>query len=483
MDARTAQVCLTGRGLTVDAVERLSTGDVEVTTTPEALDGVEGAAAMAEELAAARSVYGRTTGVGANRSVVVPPDRLDGHSLRILRSHAGGAGRLLSVEETRGAVAIRANQLLGGGSGASRGLVEALVRSINLGAVPVMHEQGGAGTGDMTAMAELGLALVGEKPWRVGTCPPVALARGDGLVVIESNAATLSVSCLALRAADRLLQSASLVAATTFVALRGNREACAEPVHAARPHPGAVEVAGRLRELVGAPGAGPARLQDPFALRCVPQVHGTAVHAAQDLRATIEIDLNATSENPLFLPSTGEVFHHGGFHGAPLAVALDRLRLAVLPVAQMAASRLAALNEPGLTGLRPFLAGADDGSSGTLILEYTAASALAAVRTAVTPAVTGHAVLSRGLEEHASFASAGALQLRALVDDFRTVLACELVAAVRALRQRPDRLDGVSPELASFAATASAALPADLEDRPLDGDVVIARDLVGGPSA
>jgi histidine ammonia-lyase len=237
-----------------------------------------------------------------------------------------------------------------------------------------------------------------------------------------------------------------------------------------------------MRRLLGRPEHVPARIQDPYGLRCLPQVHGPALDAAAGLHATVAIELNAAAENPLISPDSDDVFHHGGFHVGVLALAGDRLRLAVLQTAQLSSARLGALAEPALTGLRPFLADGEQGSSGTMILEYTAASALAALRHAAYPVLLGHAVLSRGEEEHASIPIQCAHQLELAAEQYSSVLATELLAAVRALRMSGGVPSGVSGELATFVEAALDGLPDSLEDRPLDGDIEIARGLLAdGP--
>ncbi|MDG4866232.1 aromatic amino acid lyase, partial [Streptomyces sp. T-3] len=186
------------------------------------------------------------------------------------------------------------------------------------------------------------------------------------------------------------------------------------------------------------------RVQDPFGFRCFPQVHGPAMEAWAGLGDVLAIDLNSAAENPLigWDEATGApvAHHHGGFFAAPLTLALDRLGLAVLSTARLSTARLSGLGRPELTGLRSFLADGASAGSGLMILEYGATAALAELQTGATPAGLGHAVLSHGMEEAASFATQAARKTLRLVDAYRLVLGCELVAAVRALRQR-----GIAP--------------------------------------
>ncbi len=189
------------------------------------------------------------------------------------------------------------------------------------------------------------------------------------------------------------------------------------------------------------------------------------------------MEINAAAENPLIAPADLAAYHHGGFYQAQLALALDHFRLAVTQVARLSTSRLSTLNEPAYTRLRPFLADHEPASSGVMILEYAAGAALGDLRAFSAPASLGHAVLSRGVEEQASFASLAARQTLRACDAYRLVAGCELVAAVRALRQRDLRPDPGLPAGRALA-LAEAVLDDDPADRPLTHDVTTAAALL-----
>lgn len=308
-----------------------------------------------------------------------------------------------------------------------------------------------------------------------GLPAPVALRPGDALALLSSNALALGQAALACHDLTLLLRAAHAVAALSLLAVSGATEAYAAPVHAVRPYPGPARAAAEVRRLLALPDRPPPgggrRIQDPYGFRAFPQVHGAALDAAERLRHVVETEINCPTENPLIAPD-GTAYHHGGFYAAPLGLALDGADLALLGTAQLSAARLSALGRADLTGLPAFLAEGPAGSSGTMILEYTAHSALAELRASAAPASAGHAVLSHGLEEAAGFASQAARQALRAVEAYRTVLACELVVAVRALRLSP-----APPDLPAFA-LASAALPGGTEDRPLTADVAAAADLL-----
>lgn len=481
VDTPTGIVVLDGESLPVADVVRLARGTVRPVPGTEAMKRVESSWDAARELAASGRVYGRSTGVGANRNESVPSGAATDHGLRLLRSHAGAIGDPLPAGEVRAMLAVRANQLLAGGAGLRPTVVTALCDALGSGAHPVVHEFGSVGTGDIAALAQMGLALAGEHPWQGGT-PPGAqpLDNNDALALISSNALTLGQSALALDELRRLVAATQVVAALSLLAVDGSFEAYAEPVHAARPHPGSYAVAARSRRLLGAPERPTpplGRIQDPYGFRCVPQIHGPAYDAADLLERTLAVEINAAAENPLICPADMAAYHHGGFYMAQLVLALDHFRLAVTQTARLSTSRLSALNEPALTRLKPFLADGEAASSGVMILEYAAGAALGDLRAFSAPASLGHAVLSRGVEEQASFASLAARQSLRAGRAFRYVVGCELVAAVRALRQRDLRIDPDLPVGRAFD-LADAVLDPDLADRPLTDDVETAAALL-----
>ena len=441
-------------------------GPMDVELTDEARERIARSRVVAETVAARQAVYGRTTGVGANRHVAVREADLRAHSVRLLRSHSGGVGDALPDEVVRATLLIRLAQIAAGGGGHRPEIADALAAILRAGPLPVLRDLGGIGTGDLTLLAQLGLALAGEGEWTApppgadappgddagGAAASVEIEPGDALALMSSNAATHAAAALAWADARELLDAGLGIAALAFHALDGNREAFAEQIAAARPLPGLAAVSERLRMLT-ADAPRPARIQDPFGLRCLPPVAGALHDALAALHEILAVEINAAAENPLV--AGDEVFHNGGFHAASAALALDTARLALVPFADLALARLSALMEPELTGLAPFLSAGVPGSSGLMIAEYVGADALARLRALAVPTTTGGISISRGLEEHASFAWQGAQQARAAVGHLRTLLALELVAATRALEGAP----GDDAEIAADVARAEAELP------------------------
>jgi histidine ammonia-lyase len=474
-------VIIDGRHLRRPDVVAVARGHPPVHLAAAGRARAHAASQLAARIAAVRPIYGRSTGVGANRIETVTDDAA-GHGLRLLRSHASGTGELEPPDRARAMMVVRLNQFAAGGSGVDPTVLDALVDALDTGAVPAVHQVGAIGTGDLCALSDLGLALCGDRAWWTGDAPVVTLSSSDALAMISSNAATIGEAVLAQADLDALLRASEVVAALSFVALGGAAEAYGSPVQNARPHPGQLLVATRMRRLLGLGPTSRAgrRLQDPFSLRAVPQVHGTAVDAVERLGTVLDVEINARAENPLLDLATSDAWHNANFHTGYLAHALDSARAAVYPVAELSAARLGDLVDPDFTGLAPFLADGPPGSSGVMALEYVAQDGVASLRHTTLPATLGSAVISRGLEDHASYSTHGARLATVCVSALRVVLAAELVAAVRALEMGeadPDR-PLTSSSLRSAYLQATAVLDARRADRSLSADLAAAQELL-----
>ncbi len=485
---------LDGRTLSCEKVRALARGTTTATVSRAGRQRAAAAASTAAQLAASRGIYGRSTGVGANRDQQVAVGDTQAHGLRLLRSHAGGGGPLIAAEFSRAMLVVRVNQIAAGGSGVDPGVFDPLLEVVNSGLAVAVPRYGAIGTGDLTALAVTALCLLGERDWLPSQArqPRFALASADALAFLSSNAATVGEAALACADLDELLGAAVLIAALSHRAVTASVEPYAEPVQAAKNYRGQRVVAAMLRGLLadavaggalaaGVPGGRPravstARIQDPYGYRALPQVHGPALDAVAGAGRAVAVELNAAAENPLIDVAGRAVWHNGNFHAAYTGLALDAVRAALFQTAALSAARLGTLVEPAFTGLAPFLATDRAPSSGVMILEYVSHSAVADIRRLAAPAALGSAVLSRGVEEHAGFATQSARATTEVVDAYRIVLACELVAAVRALRLRGLRPG--SPVLGAAFELVAAALPEDTSDRPLDADLAIAQTLL-----
>ena len=492
-----SRIIIDGASLTCDAVVAVARDEAPVTIAAGAVTAARAAWETARVVATRRPVYGRTTGVGANRSVGLAGDELAGHGLRLLRSHAAGSGPLQPPDLGRAMLVTRLNQIGAGGSGVNPAVLDVLADALNRGFTPPVPLYGAIGTGDLTALASTGLCLIGERAWRTGTGPPprFPLRPAEAPGFMSSNAATLGEAALACHDLRGLVSSAVVIAALSLLAVRGSLEPYAPAVHRDRPA-GQQRVARRMRALLAGPGlastglastglAGPAhepaRIQDSYGYRAFPQVHGPAADTLEYAARVVTGELNAASENPLVDPGGETVWHNGNFHAAYVGLALDSARAALFQTAALSAARLGTLVEPSLTGLQAFAADSP-ASSGIMILEYVAQSAVADLRRFATPAALGSAVLSRGVEEHAGFSTQSARASTDAVAAYRAVLACELAAAVRVLRMQ-DRAPAAGGPLRSAFEAADAVLDPRTADRPLDADLSAAEGLLGGYAA
>ena len=470
---------LNGRSVSCRQVRAAAREAATATVSRAGVERARAAARVAAEVAATRAVYGRSTGVGANRDQPVADADLAGHGIRLLHSHAGGGGPMISAELSRAMLVVRVNQIAAGGSGVDPGVLPPLLDAINAGLWVPVPRYGAIGTGDLTALAVTALCLLGDRDWLPAGSrqPRFALASADALAFMSSNAATVGEAALACADLTELLLTAIVIAALSHLAVSASTQPYAIPVAEAKAYPGQRAVAAILRGLLGN-GDRAARIQDPYGYRALPQVHGPAVDAAAAAERATTVELNSAAENPLVDVAGGTVWHNGNFYAAYVGLALDAVRAALFQTAALSAARLGTLVEPSFTGLAPFLATDPAPSSGIMILEYVAHSAVADIRRLAAPAALGSAVLSRGVEEHAGFATQSARATTDALDAYRVVLACELVAAVRALRLRGVR--PAEPGLAAAFETASGTLPVDSADRALDTDLVAAQGLLIG---
>jgi histidine ammonia-lyase len=452
-------------------------GPAPVELTDAAVERIALAQHYLREAGRSGAVYGLTTGVGALRHVPseITADDGSSHSQRLWRSHATGFGDMYDDATARAGMAIRLHQITSGRSGVSAGLASALGAAVATGAVPDLHRFGSIGTGDLVPLAQLGLTLVGERPWRAGGVAAAPIDDGDALPFMSSNALTLATAALVHRRLAALSRSAEKVVALSATALRASLQAYDPRVHVGRPDAAQQAVARRVSALLADADWEPVRLQDPFGLRTVPQVHAPFVDALASTHHAVLVEVDDSTENPLVVDE-GRPVHHGGFVTARLSATFDALRQATYPVMALSAARLSALVNPSLTGLPPFLASGPAGSSGVMILEYLAQDALARARIVTSPVSTGHASVSLGMEEHASFSTQAAWACEQMVDLAPVVLGCELVAAVRAIRMDEDL--AASGPLREVFDRCAAVLGEDRSDRPLTDDLAAAARLV-----
>jgi histidine ammonia-lyase len=479
---------LDGNSLTISDVVNVARSGAAVELAPAAIERMNASRALVERLADGDApIYAVNTGVGLLANVRIPREDLDQLQRNVIRSHSAGVGDPLPREVVRAMMLIRANVLAKGLSGIRPLVAQRLCDLLNRGVTPLVPSQGSVGaSGDLAPLAHMALVLIGEgeAEWESAVLPggealaragidPITLHPKEGISLINGTQAMLAVGSLELSAAEVLANTADVVCAMTLDALRGTPRAFDPRIHEARPHPGQLESAARLRRLLEASEIRQShiacqRVQDAYSLRCVPQVHGPVRDALAEARRVFAIELNSATDNPLVFED--EIISGGNFHGEPLAFQLDFLAVALTALAGISERRIDRLVNPALNEeLPPFLAGRAGLESGLMMVQVTAASLVAENRVLAHPASTGSITTSGNKEDFVSMGMTSALKLQRVVRNTRAVLAIEALTAARAL-------DLLAPLKTSPALEGARAKIREVSP-PLDGDRPYYRDI------
>ncbi|MBI4912320.1 MAG: histidine ammonia-lyase [Acidobacteria bacterium] len=445
---------LDGEHLDAASLARIAQGEA-VSLDSAALERVaENRRVIDRILAEGRTVYGINTGFGQFATVVIPPEQLARLQLNLVRSHAAGVGEPLGQGQTRALMAARINCLLRGFSGIRPEPVQLLAACLNRGVLPVVPSQGSVGaSGDLAPLAHVALLLVGEgRAWSgTGTQPggealagaglaPVALQPKEGLALINGTQFITALGCLSVARLLRLVPMAEEIAALSLEALRGSRAAFDPRIHQARPHPGQVESAARMRDLLGPLSEISEshrdchRVQDAYSLRCVPQVHGVAREALAFSQSILERELNSATDNPMIFTDTQESRSGGNFHGQYPAFACDVLAMAVCDLASMSERRQERLVNPAYSDLPAFLTRQGGLESGFMMAHVTSAALVSEMKLLAHPASVDSIPTSAGKEDHVSMGPIAARKLSRAVDALEQVLAIEARMALEGVR-------------------------------------------------
>ena len=444
---------LDGDSLSLEDLEAVARDRREVALSPSAREAVTRSRRVVDDAVARGDVvYGITTGFGNFASVVIPGDKLAELQQNLVRSHAAGVGEPLDEAETRALMVLRANVLAKGFSGVRPETLDLLVAMLNAHIHPVIPSQGSVGaSGDLAPLAHLALALIGEGDItrdgrRVPVGPalgraglkPVTLQAKEGLALINGTQLMTAVTGLAVADAWRIVRTADVVGALTLDALMGTDVAFDPRIHAARPHPGQQASARNLRKLLEGSVIREShrdcgRVQDAYSLRCMPQVHGAVRDALAYVTRTVDIEMNAATDNPMVFAETAELLSGGNFHGEPVAIAADVLTIAIAELGSISERRTERLVNPALSGLPAFLT--DDGGlrSGFMIAHVTAAALASENKSLAHPASVDSIPTSANKEDHVSMGVTAARKASRAVCNTRRILAVEALAACQAL--------------------------------------------------
>jgi histidine ammonia-lyase len=454
------------------------------------------AAAVAAILAKGEPVYGINTGFGKLASVHIPPADVTALQRNIVLSHAAGVGAPIPVVVARLMMALKLGSLTQGASGVRRETVQLIEAMIAKGLTPVVPCQGSVGaSGDLAPLAHMSAAMIGVGEIFVGErrlpaaralsdagLQPLVLGAKEGLALLNGTQFSTAYALSGLFEAELLFESALVTGALSTDAARGSDAPFDPRIHRLRGHQGQIDAAEALRQLMdGSPIRashliGDERVQDPYCLRCQPQVMGAVIDVLRQAMTTLGTEANGVTDNPLIFAETGEALSGGNFHAEPVAFAADMIAIAVCEIGSLAERRIAMLIDPALSGLPAFLTPKPGLNSGFMVPQVTAAALVSENKQRAYPASVDSIPTSAKQEDHVSMAAHGARRLLDMVDNAFGIIAVELLAAAQGCDfLRPLRS---SAPLEAVRTLLRRAVPQLEDDRHFQPDIEAAKRLI-----
>ncbi|RSK50657.1 histidine ammonia-lyase [Bacillus canaveralius] len=484
-------VILTGNTLTIEAVRTVISGKERVEASVESIKAVEKSHKAVKRIVAdGKIVYGINTGFGKFSDVMIDADHVRDLQLNLIRSHACGVGEPFSEEVSRAMLLLRANALLKGYSGIRPLIIDRLIEFLNRQIHPVIPQQGSLGaSGDLAPLSHLALTIIGEgkvmyKGQVVDTADalneeglcPLELEAKEGLALINGTQAMTAMGAVAYLEAERLATVSEMIAAMTMEGLNGITDAFDEDVHLARGYKQQIETASRMRAYLKGSRLttrqGEMRVQDAYSLRCIPQVHGASWQALDYVKEKLEIEINAATDNPLIFDDGAKVISGGNFHGQPIALAMDFMKIAVAELANISERRIERLVNPQLNDLPPFLSPEPGLQSGAMIMQYCAASLVSENKTLAHPASVDSIPSSANQEDHVSMGTIAARHAYQIIQNAMKVVAIEWICAMQAAEYRgTEKMAGFTSKLYK---TGRELVPSIEKDRVFSGDIEMA---------
>ena len=436
-----------------------------------------------------RPIYGINTGFGSLCQTRISNAELEQLQVNLVRSHACGTGMAIEPELVRTMLLLKVKSLGQGYSGVHEDTVNLLLDLFNHRITPVVYEYGSLGaSGDLAPLAHMSLPLIGEGEvwWNGAICPaaevmqekgiqPVTLRSKEGLALLNGTQFMQAHGVWTLHRATRLLNWAHFLGSAALVAFDGLTEPFHPRLHEIRGHRGAIETAATVREWLAGyePAEGASHVQDPYSLRCIPQVHGAVADALQHVKQVVETEINAVTDNPTLLPEEGEIVSGGNFHGEPLALTFDYLKIAMAELGSISERRTFKLVS-GQRGLPAFLTPKPGMNSGLMIPQYTAASLVSSNKQLATPASVDTIDSSNGQEDHVSMGANAARQLWKTVNNVEQILAIEWLNVFQALHLRNQNGGSIPGRIQNVYNTFSQDIRPISNDRRLYEDMRIA---------
>jgi histidine ammonia-lyase len=446
-----------------------------------------------DHVAAGDVVYGVTTGFGKFAQIAIAPDRRAELQRNLVRSHAAGVGEPFAADTVRAILLLRANALAKGFSGVRPIVVETLLELLNKNVLPVIPQIGSLGaSGDLAPLAHLSLVLIGEgeahfngrrisgrDALNEAGIRPLELEAKEGLALLNGTQAMAAMAALLRMDAGKLITMADVAGALSIDATLSSRMPCEDALHQLRPYPGAIASARNVRTLLEdsailASHAHCKRVQDPYSLRCLPQVHGAARDALIHTEEMLGIEINAATDNPLVL-ADGRVVSGGNFHGQPIAIRMDYLALALHELGNISERRVDWIMNPNLTDLPAFLAPIEGVHSGYMIAQYTAAALVSENKTLCGPASADSIPVSGNQEDHNSMGLTAARNARQILENLKTILSIEILCAAQAIHLRGN---GTGKGLRPGIAALRKHVPPLMADRVVATDIETVRKLL-----
>lgn len=479
---------LTGNTLTLKEIGRVCYDGEMVTISTESMRKVEESRAAVDKIVAEkRTIYGINTGFGKFSDVIIDEQDVNALQLNLIRSHACGVGDPFPEVVSRAMVLLRLNALLKGFSGIRPVIAEGLVTLLNSHIHPVVPQQGSLGaSGDLAPLSHLALVLMGEgkvfysgkvcsteEVFKKVGIQPVVLHAKEGLALINGTQAMTAMGVINWLEANDLAYQSEWIAALTIEGLEGIIDAFHPAIHEARGYPQQMDVAERFRNLLSGSKLitrqGEKRVQDAYSLRCIPQVHGASWQALDYVKEKLEIEVNAATDNPLIFDGGETVISGGNFHGQPIAIAMDFMKIAVAEFASISERRIERLVNPQLNDLPPFLSAQPGLQSGAMIMQYVAASLVSENKTLAHPASVDSIPSSANQEDHVSMGTIAARHAYSIIQNVRRVLAIECICALQAVQYRG--VDKMSPQTRAFYEEARNVVPSITKDRVFSEDI------------
>lgn len=490
------KLLLDGNSLTIEDFISVTRGHRKVGLTEESKAAVLKARALVDRFVEEnRVVYGLTTGFGKFSDVIIDEDETAALQRNLITSHCCGVGEPFPEDIVRGIILLRVNALAKGYSGIRLETLESLMGMLNENVVPYVPEKGSLGaSGDLAPLSHVALTLIGQgqayykgdlidgaEAMNKAGVPIITLSAKEGLALNNGTQVMTSVGCHTVYDAHQLIRQANGIAMLSFEALTGITDAYFEGTHKIRNQAGQISCAANFLDLVEGSAntttQGQLRVQDAYSLRCLPQIHGATLDCLNYVRSIVEREINAVTDNPIIFVDDERVVSGGNFHGQPMAITFDFLKVGLAELANVSERRLERMVNPALSnGLPAFLTERGGVNSGFMIVQYSAASLVSENKVLAHPASVDSIPSSANQEDHVSMGTIAARQAREIMGNVRKVLAMELLSACQAIDLRGDK--GLGKGTRVFYDKTRAVVEKLNEDRIMYTDIDKVEELI-----